>query len=252
MNSRINAVATTIIILAASLTAYADDYIIMRNGDEIKCRIIQSDREMLTMDIKERNGRQYKSESENCIKLTDIYMLRYEKRGNVYITPEGKRITGESQKIPKGADIIYLVSGKEIPAYHLSFEENTISYQATKEKKKARSNRVTLPNSDVFIIKYSDGSRDLVTDITQKPQPLPDPEPELAPDPAPETIAQAEPEIRVITHTVKRGETLTAIAERYNVTPADIIRWNRMPAKTRPNARIAAGKKLEIHVTIIR
>ena len=45
---------------------------------------------------------------------------------------------------------------------------------------------------------------------------------------------------RRITHTVKAGETLTAIASRYRVSINDLRRWNRI-------GRLMAGQKLTIH-----
>jgi len=44
---------------------------------------------------------------------------------------------------------------------------------------------------------------------------------------------------RTVTHTVKRGETLSSIAARYRVSMEDLRRWN-------PIGRLAAGQKLTI------
>ena len=45
---------------------------------------------------------------------------------------------------------------------------------------------------------------------------------------------------RTFTHTVKRGETLQAIAQRYRVSVDDLRRWN-------PIGRVSAGQRLTIH-----
>ena len=46
---------------------------------------------------------------------------------------------------------------------------------------------------------------------------------------------------RKLTHTVRRGETLSGIAERYNVESYDIKQWNRMRS-----GALQPGKKLTI------
>jgi LysM repeat protein len=63
---------------------------------------------------------------------------------------------------------------------------------------------------------------------------------------------------RRVFHTVKRGETLTSIANRYRVSVEDIKRWNgvsqatagrklalevRSPAKGKPRAKATAKKR---------
>jgi len=46
---------------------------------------------------------------------------------------------------------------------------------------------------------------------------------------------------RTVAHTVKLGETLAAIAQRYRVSVDDLKRWNRI-------GRLATGQKLTIHI----
>ncbi len=49
---------------------------------------------------------------------------------------------------------------------------------------------------------------------------------------------------QVTTHIVKRGETLASIAGLYNVTIADLKKWNKLKS-----SRIAAGKKLRVQAS---
>ena len=58
--------------------------------------------------------------------------------------------------------------------------------------------------------------------------------------------SQDEPEddVRVTTHRVKRGETLRAIANAYDVSVADLRTWNRMKS-----TRLDVGDMLTIHVS---
>ncbi|SHJ69648.1 membrane-bound lytic murein transglycosylase D [Hymenobacter daecheongensis DSM 21074] len=48
---------------------------------------------------------------------------------------------------------------------------------------------------------------------------------------ATETAAPEKVRLRRLRHTVRRGETVAAVAERYEVTPAQIRRWNELPRK---------------------
>ncbi len=51
--------------------------------------------------------------------------------------------------------------------------------------------------------------------------------------------APPEPRLRRIVHTVRKGDTLLAIAQRYRVSTDDLRRWNRI-------GRLAAGQKLVV------
>jgi LysM repeat protein len=49
---------------------------------------------------------------------------------------------------------------------------------------------------------------------------------------------------RRIAHVVKRGETLASISRRYQVSVADLCKWNNLD----PHVKLNAGKKLVIFV----
>lgn len=218
------------------------DLIILRNGRETTANIIQvNDREIIYAESNKKNS------AEFTVPNTEVYMLRFAKRGNVYITNDGKRVTGENRILPKDADVIYLVEGQEIPAYDLRIMEDRITYLAKKNKNK---NVVpiaeVLPRSAVFMVKYTDGTTDVLTDITLKKE-LPQPVKE-------ESTAQPteeDEELEVVFHSVKKGETLSSIANRYNVAINDIIKWNDLPSTTKPTAKLRADMQLMIYVAPI-
>ena len=211
-----------------------DDIVILRDGNELKVNIIQVDNDGISYNYDK------KSPASQRIDLKDIF----DKRGNIYINSEGKRVTGENQKIGRGQDVIYLVSGKEIPCYEAQIFPNKVTYLLSK-----RGNTKVIPIAEVFalqevfMIKYSDGMREIVTSLSKAEEEVKEPEPEPEPE-----IEDNEPKMQVVFHNVKRGETLEIIAEKYNVTPSDIIEWNDLPKNLRPKARLRADMQLMLYV----
>lgn len=234
-----NLVLFIIILMFLSLELSAqDDIVILRDGNEMKVNIIQVDNDGISYNYDK------KSPSSQRIDLKDIYMMHFNKRGNIYINSEGKRVTGENQKIGRGQDVIYLVSGKEIPCYEAQIFPNKVTYLLSK-----RGNTKVIPIAEVFalqevfMIKYSDGMREIVTPLSKAEEEVKEPDPE--PDPE---IEDNEPKMQVVFHNVKRGETLEIIAEKYNVTPSDIIEWNDLPKNLRPKARLRTDMQLMLYV----
>ncbi len=226
-----------------------EDLIIFRNGDEKEVRIVMVSSDEVTYSESAKGGPVIKD------KLKDIYMLRYSKRGNVYITEDCKRISGENQKIDKDANVIYLVKGGEILAYDLLIQENTVMYSAKPKNKSLFGKKGTvepmqsLDISDVFFIKYKDGTKDLITDITAERK-----EAEEKAKKEAEEKAQAEEELKkinetkVIFHNVKKGETLAIVAKRYHISCDNIIEWNDLPKNTKQNAKLTPDMQLMIYV----
>ncbi|WBA41603.1 LysM peptidoglycan-binding domain-containing protein [Hymenobacter canadensis] len=56
----------------------------------------------------------------------------------------------------------------------------------------------------------------------------------------------AAPRFRRVRHTVRRGESVAAVAERYDVTPAQLARWNAL----RKGKALVPGKQLVVFVPI--
>ncbi len=219
-----------------------NDLMILRNGRESNVAIVQvNDREVIYKESIKKNA------PELSINNSEIYMLRFAKRGNVYITAEGKRVTGENQTIPRDADIVYLVEGKEIPAYDLRVMEDRVTFLLKKNKNsKVIPIAEVFPRSAVFMIRYSDGTRDVLTDISLagKQEKV---EPALIEEKA-ETEKHEENELQVVFHRVIKGETLSSIAQKYDVAVTDIISWNDLPAKFKPTAKLQPDMQLMLYV----
>ncbi|KKA46330.1 LysM peptidoglycan-binding domain-containing protein [Salinivibrio sp. KP-1] len=54
--------------------------------------------------------------------------------------------------------------------------------------------------------------------------------------------------IRTITYRIRQGDSLSSIAQRYNVSVAELVKWNQL----RQNAYIQPGQKLTLHIDISR
>lgn len=239
MNNLMKRISIFFLFAICALSSLAqDDIVILRDGSELKVNILQVDNDGISYNYDK------KSPASQRIDLKDIYMMHFDKRGNIYINSEGKRVTGENQKINKKQDVIYLVSGKEIPCYEAQIFPNKVTYLLSK-----RGNTKVIPIAEVFalqevfMIKYSDGMREIVTPLSKAEEEVKEPEPEPEPE-----IEDNEPKMQVVFHNVKRGETLEIIAEKYNVTPSDIIEWNDLPKNLRPKARLRADMQLMLYV----
>lgn len=134
------------------------DMIIRRDGFQFKCCIVQVG----------TNETMYREDSSKkkamlLINNKDIYMIKYDKRGNVFFTPSGEHYSGKTnKKISKDATLIYLCEGQEIVAYDLEVLPNQIIY---KEKKGKKIPTKTIPRDKVFLVKYPDGTRDILNSI---------------------------------------------------------------------------------------
>lgn len=229
-----------VMLTCFTLSAFSqDDFIILRNGADLPANIIRvSDRCVV---YKETNK---KGAPELNIENSEVYMLHFAKRGNVYMTTDGKRITGETAPLPKDADVIYLIEGKELPAYDVRVSEDIVTYLPQKNKNKKIIPLVeALPRSSVFMIRYTDGTSDLITDLTPKTKEIT--ETILVPTVEPQSESQEE-EKKVIFHNVKKGETLFSISQHYDVDVNDLRDWNDLPASIQPKSRLRTDMQLMI------
>ncbi|MCM1452293.1 MAG: LysM peptidoglycan-binding domain-containing protein [Clostridium sp.] len=182
---------------------------------------------------------------QQSVPTKDIYMYYIEAYGNTYVTPGGKRFSGEPQSAGKNVDIIYLVSGKEIGVETITRFPDSISYvEAKKRKKNEQAFAMNLDNSQVFMICYKNGMTELITNLEQ----LKD-VPEEAPEEAPEEEEEA-PQYSVVFHEVKKWDTLEKLSKMYGVSPQDIREWNDIPANFKVKAQLEIGSNLMIYVPL--
>ena len=172
-------------------------------------------------------------------------MVYIEKQGNVYITPDGKRFTGESKRADaKRNDVIYLIRGVEIAADNIKISENNIHYSVKSKGAgitgligKGNISEVILDKSEVFMIRYRSGMSDIITPIEIVEESVSDTT----------TVENQQPQFIVIFHAVSKGENLEKLSSKYNVTPEQIIEWNDLPQKTKPTSSLTVGMQLMIY-----
>lgn len=144
--------------------AYAQDAIIYRDGRVKSVKIIQTNNDKTL--FKESGN---KKASEEFVENTKVFMLKFKTRGNVVFNANGERIlaTSEPTQIPKDAIVVYYKDGREVPAYNLTMDANTVSF---KTSKKGKDRPIFSPKAEVFMIRYPDGTRDILTDLMAEEQ----------------------------------------------------------------------------------
>lgn len=218
------------------------DYILLTNGEQMYGKINKVSKSEVDFVRIESKGFLGSKKEPMTLDASKVYMIKYEDRGNLYFMLDGSRKTGEKQKIDKSADIIYLIDGAEIQAWNIVIDSDRIRYQTSKEKKKAMSNEANVALNAVFMIQYSDGSCDIINDLDIM----------KAKEEEKQTKEVSEPEakIKVIFHTVKAGDTLTSIANEYDVEVASIREWNDLDSKINDNSKLKTGLQLIIQKEI--
>lgn len=153
-----------ILFWACNISAYTQDAIIFRDGRVKSVKIIQTNNDKTL--FKESDN---KKASEEYVENTKVFMLKFKTRGNVVFNSNGERIlaTSEPTQIPKDAVVVYYKDGREVPAYSLTMDANVVSF---KTDKKSKDRPVFSPKSDVFMIRYPDGTRDILTNLAVEEQ----------------------------------------------------------------------------------
>lgn len=148
---------TSLLLLCMLPVNAQKDIIMKRDGSEMTVKIIQvgPNRTTYKMDDKKKSGELFMDNS-------DIYMIKYEKRGNVFFSESGERFLGKEQKVYDDDIVIYLKSGDEIVAYDLQMDTQKIVFNDGKGKKAAQ---MEIPKSKVFMIKYPDGTKDILNEF---------------------------------------------------------------------------------------
>ena len=147
-----------------STTINAQDAIIFRDGRVKSVKIIQTNNDKTL--FRESDN---KKAPEEYVENTKVFMLKFRTRGNVVFNSNGERIlaTSEPTQIPKDAVVVYYKDGREVPAYNLTMDANVVSF---KTDKKTKNRPVFSPKSEVFMIRYPDGTRDILTNLAIEEQ----------------------------------------------------------------------------------
>lgn len=145
--------------MLATLQSIAQDAIIFRDGRVKSVKIIQTNNDKTL--FKESGN---KNASEEFVENTKVFMLKFKTRGNVVFNANGERIltTSEHTEIPKDAIVVYYKDGREVPAYNLTMDASVVSF---KTSKKAKDRPIFSPKLEVFMIRYPDGTRDILTNL---------------------------------------------------------------------------------------
>lgn len=224
----------------------ASDHIIFRNGKETDVKLYQITDDKIIFGYLGDN-----TMTQHEVASRDVFMVYIEKQGNVYITPDGKRLTGESKRAdPRRNDVIYLIHGVEIPADNIRITESNIFYSVkTKEPGikgligKGDISEVKLEKSDVFMIRYRSGMSDIITPVDNI-SPIESSDNQLPETPTAENLQQ---QFNVIFHSVVKDECLEDVSSKYSVTPEQIIEWNDLPQKIKLTAPLTVGMQLMIY-----
>lgn len=160
------------------------DLVIQRDGTITNAKIMVVGKDKTTFAV----GRG-KNATQMELANSELFMLRFEERGSIVFDARGERIltTSTTEQFPKGAVLLFLCSGQILPVYHLSIDQHAARYFLDK---KGEARKGFLPKSDIFMVCYPDGTRDIITTLTQ-PQPIiidPDPNPNPNPNPVPLTL----------------------------------------------------------------
>lgn len=147
-----------------AINAYAQDAIIYRDGRVKEVKIIQTNNDKTL--FKEADN---KHAAEEYVDNKQVFMLKFKTRGNVVFNANGERIlaTSERIQIPKDAIVVYYKDGREVPAYNLTMDANVVSF---KPSKKAKNRPIYSAKSEVFMIRYPDGTRDILTNLAVEEQ----------------------------------------------------------------------------------
>ena len=152
------------LLLPMAINAYAQDAIIYRDGRVKEVKIIQTNNDKTL--FKEAGN---KHAAEEYVDNKQVFMLKFKTRGNVVFNANGERIltTSERIQIPKDAIVVYYKDGREVPAYNLTMDANVVSF---KPNKKAKYRPIYSAKSEVFMIRYPDGTRDILTNLPVEEQ----------------------------------------------------------------------------------
>lgn len=225
-----------LLLVCADIAYAASDKIIFRDGQIEEVTIDQISDQQLRFRSK------HNKKVQQAVPTKDVYMYYIEAYGNTYVTPDGKRFSGEEKGAGDNIDVIYLVTGKEIGVETITRFPDSISYvENKKRKKKDPVVKINLDNSQVFMIRYRNGMTELITPLVSL-QDVPEEAQEEKPQ------EEAAPQYSVVFHEVKKWDTLEKLSKMYGVSPQDIRDWNDIPANLSVKNQLEVGTNLMIYV----
>lgn len=152
-----------------SYSTNAQDMMLLRNGDEIQCKVDMISNGIVSC---QKDGMRLQ------LPTTQLYMIKYEKRGNAFFNSEGEsNYSSESisAKLFKKNIAIYLCDGSEVIASEVKVSNDNVDYKSSSKKtwsgiagflpKKKPGDWSSLPKEKVFLIRYCDGSREVINDL---------------------------------------------------------------------------------------
>lgn len=157
----------TLLILQSINYSYAQDFILLKNGDEIRCKILKVSNNSVTYSIEEQKEQ---------IPSEKLFLIKYELRGITLFNENGEADYNSEYtpaKIGKKDICIYTINGEEIVASEVKITTETINYKIAKKgmvtnlfASKKNGEWFVLKKEDVFIIRYFDGSKDVINDLS--------------------------------------------------------------------------------------
>lgn len=160
------ALAAIAALIVSPTLCMAQDAIVYRDGRVKQVKIIQTNNDKTLF-----KAWGDKHAAEEFVENTKVFMLKFKTRGNVVFDERGERIltTSEPVQIPKDAIVVYYKDGREVPAYNLTMDADIVCFKTTKPSKKKDNTRpVYSPRTDVFMISYPDGTRDILTNLAEE------------------------------------------------------------------------------------
>jgi hypothetical protein len=156
--------------LVSSTILSAQDMMLLRNVEEMHCKV-----EMISNVVVNylSNG------AKGKLPTTQLYMIKYEKRGNSFFNSEGEssyKSEPSSNKMSDKDISIYLCEGGEIIVSDIEVTNDEVYYRLSPGKKgwnaitgllpnKKSEDWIAIPKDSVFLIRYFDGTREVINDL---------------------------------------------------------------------------------------
>lgn len=228
---------TNVLVVAKPFDNKSHDWIVLRDGNIIEAKV-----QGLSTKVVDFQNLTNKVKSDQ-LPLSDIYMIKYAKRGNVYIMPDCRRRSGENQELGDSeTSIIFTSDYRELVVYNLEIDVDRVYYTRQKATKKNKNPRkFDLQTQDIFMIVYSDGTKEIITDWNATPT-------AVVEAPKQEQQEKEEPQYKVVLYTTVVGDTLEKVADKHDVSVEDLREWNDMPSSFKSTQRLPKGQQLMLYV----